>query len=292
MAARNYPRLSIYDFGEHLLSSGDLDPVYIALDKAELDPDHLARWLLAYWCFYHCGAASAISDNKSGAFWAAMVTAARNMEPAPTGGRWPRGRERRHFRGDAATNAVITLTKRFPEPEGVLSYLLDGIDPGADGLPFAQVAARAKGLPLFGPWISFKVGDMVDRLGLAEVDFDNAAVFMFQDPVKAALIFWRQKMGLVNGARPRDLEGMLEGVVEHLADHFKAHTAPPIHDRPVGLQEIETILCCWKSHLNGHYPLFNDMTEINAGLKPWVEHSETAALLYQHMPKEPGHGST
>jgi hypothetical protein len=286
---RNYPRLSIYDFGQQLLESGDLDPVYIGLDKAELEPDHLARWLIAYWCLYHVGAASWLSELSGRDFWAGLMNAAANDAPAPTSGRWPRGSERRHFRGAAATKAASLLERQFGDrPEQIVSYLVDGIDPGGDGLPFAEVAARARGLPLFGPWISFKIADMLDRLGLAEIDFDQASVFMFADPVKAALIFWRQKMGLPETAKPRDQTLVINEVVAHLTEHFKAHTAPPLHDRPVGLQEIETILCKWKSHLNGHYPLFNDINEIQHGLLEWTPHSTTAKALAHSMPQSPG----
>jgi hypothetical protein len=285
MAARNYPRLNIYDFGAHLLETGDLDPVYIALNKAELDPAHLARWLLAYWCLYHCGAASWLSEQEGANFWGNLIIAADNQLPAPTGGRWPRGSERRHFRGEASIRAVVGMRERFGDrPEQVISYLLDGVEPGGDGLPFAEVAARAKGLPLFGPWISFKVADMLDRLGIAEIDFDQAAVFMFDDPAKAALMFWREKMGLIETAQPKDRDMVIGQVVDHLSEHFKTFEAPPLHDRPVGLQEIETILCKWKSHRNGHYPLFNDIEEIRHGLVPWATHSPTAAALLHAMP--------
>lgn len=302
MASRDYPRLSIYDFGQHLLESGDLDPVYIALEKMEWgDPAHLERWLLAYWCFYHCGAASYISEHQGEGFWDAMREAARNVLPAPDGGRWPRGSERRHFRGKAAIDAVERLRARFGDmPERAVHDIAYGVPPDhiipvtARPQPFAEVAARAKGLPLFGPWIAFKVCDMLDRLGIAPIDFDKASVFMFADPVKAALRLWRAHENLPDNAEPKDEATkhlIIDNVVAHLTEHFKAHTAPPRHERPVALQEIETILCCWKSHMNGHYPLYNDMTEINAGLKPWLPHSETARAFYHAMPKEPGHVS-
>lgn len=292
MAQRNYPRLSIYEFGEHLLTSGDLDPVYIALHKAELDEAQLYRWLLAYWCFYHCGVASYISEAQGDEFWQQMLIAGQNTYGSPTGERWPRGSERRHFRGEACIKALHQMRERFPDPADAVRWIAEHVTQTGEPIPFVNIAARAKGLPLFGPWISFKVGDMLDRLGIVPVNFDQASVFMFTDPVKAALMLWRQHERLPAEAQPKDEATKLriiDNVVAHLTDHFKDHTAPPIHERPVGLQEIETILCCWKSHMNGHYPLYNDMTEINAGLRDWLPHSETARALYHAMPKEPGH---
>jgi hypothetical protein len=283
MAGRNYPRLDIYEFGARLLETGDLDPVYIALSKMEwMDAEQRDRWLIAYWCFYHCGAASYISEAGGKEFWQRMSIAAKNETEAPDGGRWPRGSERRHFRGEAAVKAVTKLWGRFMDNP---HQMVEEIAAGEGPLPYALVAGRAKELPLFGPWISFKVCDMLDRLGIVGVDFDQAAVFMFDDPVKSALMFWRWKMGLPENAKPKDQELVINEVVAHLTDHFKGFTAPPHHERPVGLQEVETVLCKHKSHLNGHYPLFNDIDEIRHGLTGWAEASETARGMLHAMPK-------
>lgn len=292
MAARNYPRLDIYEFGQHLLETGDLDPVYIALDKMEWsDPAQLERWLLAYWCFYHCGAASYISEMPGELFWERMEVATTNTTEAPDGGRWPRGSERRHFRGEAAVNAVAKMKARWlTMPERAVHDIAYGVPPNQvtpvsdRPQPFAEVAARAKGLPLFGPWIAFKVCDMLDRLGIAPVDFDEAAVFMFDDPTKAALMLWRAEMKMPENAKPKDQARVIQQVVTHLIERFEKHTAPPRHERKVGLQEIETILCKWKSHMNGHYPLYNDIHEINEGLRSWAPHSETARAMLHAMP--------
>lgn len=290
MASRDYHRLDIYEFGRHLLETGDLDPVYIALNKTEWkDKGQLNRWLLAYWCFYHCGVASYLSEFEHEFFWEAIMIAARNEQPAPDGGRWPRGSERRHFRGDAAVKAVRTMAMQYHDPEYLVNDIIKPRDlvllPEQKYL-FAQIAERAQRLPLFGPWISFKVCDMVDRLELAPVDFDKASVFMFDDPRKAALMLWRQHHGFGPDIRPKNEQLIIDQVVDHLTEHFKEFTAPPLHDRPVGLQEIETILCKWKSHMNGHYPLYNDIHEIREGLASWAKVSSTAAAVLYNMPRD------
>ena len=48
---RDYPRLSIEEFGRHLLDTGDLDPVYLALHRMRAAPvfdnvSQLKRWLI------------------------------------------------------------------------------------------------------------------------------------------------------------------------------------------------------------------------------------------------------
>ena len=40
--------------------------------------------------------------------------------------------------------------------------------------------------------------------------------------------------------------------VGYLTHEFRDLPAPPGWDRPVALNEIETVLCKWKAHINGH----------------------------------------
>lgn len=290
MAGRKYERVDIETFGKHLLDSGDLDPIYIALHKARecrdmLDPQ-LKRWLVAYWCLYHAGAASYLSEFEGNAFWLELGKAARNDEPAPTGERWPRGHERRHWRGEAARKACRTMAGMYPDaPEDIVHTIIRSPDMGP--LPFSTIAERAQKLPLFGPWISFKVADMTDRVLGCKVEFDNNAVFMFKDPTEAALKLWRVKAGLNENAMPRFKDKAIQDVVDYLTHHFRLYNAPPLGDRPVGLQEVETILCKWKSHMNGHYPFYNDIIEIREGLQLWKTSSDTARHFLAAMPKGP-----
>lgn len=283
--SRQYERLSIEDFGAHLLDTGDLDPIYIALHKMELDIVKLSRWLVAYWCFYHAGAASHMADRVGDdAFWNAMQIAALNNTPTPTGGRWPRGHERRHFRGQQGIDAVMSLQHRHRTPIQWLNSL--GVNQlWAERVQFSAISELVQQERGFGPWISFKVGDMLDRLDLLDVNFDQAEVFMFKDPVEAAMRLWRLKGGFSENAMPKDKVGTITQIVDYLRMVFKDHQAPPLYDRAVGLQEIETILCKWKSHMNGHYPLQNDTIEIRQGLSEWAPHSPTAALMIECMPR-------
>lgn len=284
MGKRNYERLDIETFGRHLITTGDLDPVYIALSEFD-DTDLLNRWLVAYWCFYHAGAASYLAEKTGKEFWEAMMVAAKNEEPAPTGGRWPRGHERRHFRGKAATGATKLLWgKYFDKPEGMVMELLEPTH-GKNKVDFLDISNAAQTWPLFGPWIGFKVADMLERIHSVPIDFTEAAVFMFKDPTKAALMLWRQKLDLDENAKPKDEAAAIHEVVEYLTKEFSDLNAPPHRDRPVGLQEVETVLCKWKSHMNGHYPLFNDIDEITAGCLEWEPHSEVARLFNHGMPE-------
>lgn len=278
---RDYKRLGIESFGRHLIESGDLDPVYIALNKMEWPEEQLHRWLVTYWCFYHCGVASYLCGYEGDDFLAMLYRVAINKEPPPTGGRWPRGSERRHARGEQARAMIDHLGRQYDcRPEEMVSHILE-VAPS-----YTDVDRRVKSHVLFGPWISFKIADMIDRCLETKVDFSRALMFMFNDPTKAALMLWRHKQGLPEGAKPKQgqLEVVLGEVVDYLINEFKDMDAPPLADRPIGFQEVETVLCKWKSHVNGHYPLYNDIDEIRAGLLPWTEHSEAAREFLHNMP--------
>jgi len=284
--SRSYERLPIRVFGDHLLFSGDLDPVYVALTGVDWHWKTLYQWLIAYWCFYSCGFASWVAGKDGRDFWGHMIIAAENKTLAPCGDRWPRGRERRHFRGEQGISTVRDLARVYgDQPYDMVRVILNGAP------DYREVTRRVKDHRGFGPWISFKVADMVDRVVGQRVDFDEAAVFMFKDPVKAAFMYWNQQ-------HDRELEGpvptgqeeeIIHSVVAELIDYFAGHMkhmAPPRKDRLVNLQEIETILCKWKSHLHGHYPLFNDIKEIREGLEPWLPYASLAREFDKHLPKE------
>lgn len=279
---KTYPRLTIEEFGRHLLDTNELDPMYVALARVPFDGDYMKRWLLAYWCFYEAGPVCYLAEHEGGTFWDAMDVAVRNEQPAPVGGRWPRASERRHFRGEQAITAVAKLRERYGDrPEGMVEYV------AGDGGPFAALAKRAKSHYKFGDWIAFKCGDMVERVLGVPVDFSEADVFMFDSPRESALMVAREKFGLLAVTSEADRRTANRMVVEHLVNEFRGYTAPPHGDRTVGLQEVETVLCKYKSHVNGHYPLYNDIDAINAGIAPWVAVSEAAAALAAAMPKRP-----
>lgn len=293
MGARSYAKLTIEEFGLYLIQSRDLDPVYLALHELHegkiWDTAFRKRWLVAYWCLYHCASACSIAQYEEDEFWYHLFLAAENTLPAPNGKRWQRGHERRHFRGIAATTAVTAYKDRFGQPEGLVDYVT------SEGGAYTTVANRACELPLFGPWMSFKICDMTDRVLGIPVDFSQANVFMFKDPVKAALATYKLKSGFSledafsDKVKVKNESQAIDEVVGYLTKHFADQLAPPLFDRPVGLQEVETILCKWKSHMNGHYPLNNDIDEINDGLQEWLFTSahDRVAEFMKYVPRKP-----
>jgi hypothetical protein len=285
---RNYKKLEIEEFGKILLGSNDLDPVYVALyectDSGGLDTDHLSRILLAYILCYHVGASCWISERKGEEFWDAIETSARNVEESPVGGRWPRSHERRHWRGQFAIDVVDSLKLRYGEkPENFILYLIaKGEEPGP--ITFSEFARRVKHHHGFGDWAAFKLADLVDRLGIAPVDFSYNDVVIYKDPVEAAKMLFCQRHAMQYKSSIQVKPAVIQEIFDYLINYFREYSAPPIYERSVGLQEVETILCKWKSHRNGRYPLYNDIREIQEGLVNWSKISETAKLFNQNLP--------
>lgn len=287
MKKRSYERLDIKTFGGHLLATGDLDPIYIALVRMGMEREKTKRWMVAYWAYYHAGVASYLSEFEGEDYWDKFRIAAENVEESPTGDRWERGHERRHYRAANAMKSYEDLSSRYRRPEDMVDYIVFGDSPTSDltlPLAYKDVTKRAQNHVGFGPWIGFKVADMLDRVLNIPVEFATKEVFLFKDPKQAALMLWAQQSPYGENAKPKE-QAVIDAVVGYLTEHFApTNLAPPFYDRPVNVQEIETILCKWKSHMNGHYPLNNDLDDIKNGLNNWAMICPTAAEFRSYMP--------
>lgn len=249
-------------FGRALIISGDLDPVYIGLVNSDFiihDFKRLARWLLAYWCYYHCGVSTEVSAKEGWEFWTAMREADERKAP--------RGRERRHFRGETSRKAIQYLSENYPQPERAVFGLVDRARKNS----FHEVSRLVQRWPGFGPWIAFKAADMIERTGLASVDFSVSDIELYKEPVAGAKL-------AEESLHTSDLASTLD-VLQFNLGMMKA---PPRYERPVNLQEIETVLCKWKAHLNGRYPVGTDTREIRESLEGFGEESQ---LFKEALPK-------
>lgn len=275
---------TIEDFGTALIKSEDLDPVYTAICAAKLDDPTLHRLSLAYWCLYHLGAAAKLAESKQPKrFWDGLMTAAVNE-----GLKWPRGSERRHFRGRQAVNAVADLSRRYKTASDAVSYMflpVDGAQPTYGG-----VAARVQEHTGFGPWIAFKIADMGERVLGFPVDFTRCELGIYKDPRQGAALAWYEialasnKVVGTYKTEPWNYpigDDDLRAIVAHYVKHFSKFKAPPHNDRKVNVQEVETIFCKYKSHRKGHYPLGKDTREVAHALDGW---GDLAQQLKQGLP--------
>lgn len=285
--------MTIESFGESLLKSGDLDPVYMAINNAKLDRDTKDRLFLAYVCFYHLGAAAKLAEmKKPGAFWLGMAQAAKYSPPraAPGDQPWPRGAERRHFRGEQSIRGVGELIVKYRTPSDAVMGLV-GPQTTLNGRTYKSVAKAAQSHRGFGEWIAFKIADMSERVLGFDVNFDDCHLGIYKDPRQGAAVALyqghlekKEVIGLYKD-RPWDYpinDQELEDMVTHYVWHFRKFNAPGGRVRKVNVQEVETIFCKYKSHLKGHYPLGKDTREIRHGLEGW---GDLAQELSRGLPK-------
>lgn len=237
------------DFGRRLVTTHDLDPVYDALVGAPLTADTAARWCVAYWLYYHAGVASRAAERTGRDFWAYLLGIVATA---------PRGVERRHFRGAKAVDALVWIGERFAGPEALVDWLF-GPWAGA-GPDFVAVRARATALPMFGPWIAWKLADMGERCLGRPVAFADDALGIYRDPRQgAALVATGDWRAAVDDATVRRVVAALRAGLDDLR-------APPHGDRAPNVQEVETVLCKYKSHVKGHYPLGKDSRDVAEAL--------------------------
>jgi hypothetical protein len=262
--ARGYPRLDVVTFGRQLLDSQDLDPIYVALIKLRLDKEQLARWLVAYWCFYHAGLASFLSEQEN--YWSWMNRAAVNKDL-----KYPRGSERRHFRGAPCVRAIAHLSRQYRSPLSMVDHLTGARD--VEGV--MQLVSEHY---MFGSWIGFKVADMLDAVWGHRLEQTKIETFLYDTPRKS--IQELQGCGAVPG---KSAEEAMQWLQKKLVKSRLPHRPNESPD----WFALETIWCKHHSHMTGHYPLNKDIREIRHGLVPWAHQSDTAFSFLQSMPKFP-----
>lgn len=246
------------EFGRALITTGDLDPVYIAIAGAKLPWNQRARLVLAYACLYHLGCAAYLSEFKGDEFWEKLRLAADNVH-GPVEGKWPRGTERRHWRGKAAADSWSCLTLG-DTPEAVIEYWFDEC-PNA----FQYCYRRILETTGFGPWVGFKLVDMAERVLGYDINMRECGKYFYKEPLAGAALIHKN----------------LAAAIELLHDALGELPAPA-GGRRCGIMEMETVLCKFKAHVKGHYTVGKDIREVRHALQQ-VD-CATARRLLKAMP--------
>jgi hypothetical protein len=148
-------------------------------------------------------------------------------------------------------------------PEGFVELLLSIPQPA----PLETIMRTVQGWNMCGPWIAFKVADILERVLGMQVEFPNEIALFYEEP-RAAL----------------DMLELEPKVAAHrLLKHFGKIPAPPDLKRFCNIQEVETVCCKWKSSTRGKYWVGKDIHEVRNALKGW---GKTADKLYASMPRE------
>ena len=235
------------DFGTDLILTYDLDPVYPMVVAVDIDDDMRKRWCLAYWCYYHVGVAGVVAESNACNFYNVMRSGiSRN---------WPRGMERRYFYGDLAWNTMVGL-EIFGSPELVVDMMTLQSD-------FQSANVTVQEFYGFGSWIAWKIADMADRVLQIDIDFSDTNLNMYTDPKQGAAYI------LTGDKKYPITEDELNGVVNEMETYYSGLLAPPFQDRPINIQEVETVLCKYKAHCLGFYPYGNDTIHVAKALEGW-----------------------
>lgn len=241
------------EWGRQLILTKDHDPLYVGLTQWGVRGARLRRFMVAYWCCYSVGASWYISQHSGSRFWDTLETAAANVEPSPLGGRWPRAHERRHWRGQKCVESVWALRSRFRHPEEAVISLEAARSLGD--------VNRLMDWPQFGPWIAFKAADMLERVLGVPVEFSNDILTMYKDPKEGA-----EMAAEILGIAP-------QGVANLMSFAYNDIKAPGYNGRDnarmCNIQEVETVLCKFKSMRKGHYYLGKDTKDHRAELERW-----------------------
>lgn len=250
--------LSVTEFGTKLINTGDLDPVYIMLLDAKLPRPLLKRWIIAYTWFYHVGVASYLCEQKD------MMSAALKEL-----GTLPRSSERRHFRTLKAEQCLKWFQERQAAYFDEVSRLGVGEATQAQffddfirllfcSYDFASTVKRIEAIPQYGPWMSFKLWDIGSNVLYPGPVLEKLApetLKMYSEPTKGAMLVAQEGESVAD-------------VVTRLISTFNRLGLRQPHNKRKAITalEVETVLCKYKSHLNGHYPVGKDTHEVREGL--------------------------
>lgn len=229
-AKKNSPSLSSVvswqKFGRRLFEEEDADPGYMLLARADMTPSQKMRFMAAWVTYYHPGIAARASEFRGPMFWAYLYSRYKDA---------PRASERRHFRGDQGMRALKQWSTVWQKmPEGLVLHMR--------GRTYFDVRVKAKTVPQIGPYFIWKFADVQDRVFRFPCDFTGAAPFSPKVPQEGAQI-----IGL-----PGDTVEQTYAMISHNLNRHGL-LAPPWYDRPMNMQEAETVCCVYKQYLNGSY---------------------------------------
>lgn len=267
------PTLGPVTFARELIDTGDLDPIYMMLEDSRragvLDDADIHVACFVYWLFYDLGTvARALDAQRAGQSVLDFLRA--NV----AGTELRRGAERRHFRGERAAKALDWFANVGLEP-AIIDVL--------EATTFKGIRDAVLKWPQFGPWIAFKAADMTERLLAREPIGDCDLSLWYDEPVNgAAMIDEALMTDPRNGYAERYRTGdRLLSVCRFLLDdpRLKQAFAPGRFPRYIRLQEVETICCKYKAHVNGHYPVGHDVIGLGKSLLAASQYSPTAKQL-------------
>jgi hypothetical protein len=212
-------------FAKLLFKLEDADPGYMLLARADIPHEQKLRFMTAWCTFYNPGIAAAASERTGRRFWSYLY------QQYPTA---KRASERRHFRGNQGLRAMRSWERSFPNPENLTTFM--------QGETYFEVAKQAKKVAQIGEYFIWKFADVQERVFRISCDFpDGAAAKSPKVPQQ--------------GARLIAPDASVLQTYNHIAAYLNSFSmdSPPWYDRPMNMQEAETVCCVYKQYRNGKW---------------------------------------
>jgi len=145
-------------------------PLHTTLLDANWHWRTLYRWLIAWWYYRSSGLACWIASGGEEEFWRRMLLATHpEKATSPLGKEWPRGKDRTHFRGNKAVNALRENQYIFGnEPGDMVRVFLNGAP------SYQEIAKRVIANQTLDYKTAFVVCCDLSELDLCHVDFPES----------------------------------------------------------------------------------------------------------------------
>lgn len=235
-------------FTRRIYNEWDADPGYYAIQHTAMPQDQRLRLAIAWCAYYNLGIAAQASELSGRQFWNYLE------KIYPTA---KRATERRHFRGNAGTLALLQWRERWSHPEAMVEHIVGGAPQTYFG-----IRSRCKSIAQYGDYFYWKWCDLHEVLGYGPLDMTGSEKYTPKLPQQGAnLIYgmaeanmesWHYRKGAVHDYTP---EGVLVHTYDEIIRYGRTAKVPPrtTEDRAFGLQEAETVCCVYKQMANGSY---------------------------------------
>ncbi len=235
-------------FSNAMLVTGDIDPVYPVLIHLtrEMDKED-ALWLsFLYVAWYNLPVGATAFDLGS---------------PSPEllpqiDWSWPTGIERRANRGGKVVFHIESYLKQVKEHGSQWQYYTAGLNMEAKSLAHRQdnwriVNQRLQTIHLNGRWAAYKHCEIIRRVHGLPMEAPDMGNAFSSGPRQGLALFY----GEVEGNSP-DAIALLDRQGEDLIGRMDKWGVT------VDIEELETLMCNWKSLVNGKYYIGHDIDEL------------------------------
>lgn len=248
------------NFATLLFKLEEADPGYMLLARAKLPYEQKLRYVLAWCTFYNPGLAAKASDYQGARFYEYL----RSVYPTAK-----RASERRHFRGQAGLKAMAQWQDLYPKPEAMVEACF--------GKTYLEVRQNMRHMAQMGDYFYWKLADIQDTVFRCPVDFTGCEKYMPKVPQQGADIIYH--LEAPHGVCFAELGEVMSTITRHI----EGLKYPIKGNRPLALQEAETVCCVFKQHVAGDYRFGFRSAKAWSRLMAMKCETETAGKLLQGL---------